>query len=238
MNKLSFFLAPLLFTLLVLGGCQKDKDLKILTEYVFDFNTGIEGWKVDFVDLPTTDLEIYELDYSHATLPQPLSQNEKGLMIQGHNRSDDLFMYATKQIDGLKPNTRYAVQFNIRLANNAYANSMGIGGSPGSSVYLKAGVTVAEPLKIVGDLGYEAHVLNIDKGNQAEGGKDMQVLGHVGHNGNDIIYQLIDRNNSDQLFEFTSDATGKAWLTVGTDSGFEGLSRIYYRYVKATFIEQ
>jgi len=54
-----------------------------------------EGWEVGFADLPADyDPSIYELDSGHRPLPESLEG--AGIYIQGHNRSDDLFMFLTK----------------------------------------------------------------------------------------------------------------------------------------------
>ena len=60
-------------------------------------------------DLPADyDPELYELDSSWGPLPPALVGH--GIYIQGHNRSDDLFMFLKVQVDGLEPNTAYVVE--------------------------------------------------------------------------------------------------------------------------------
>jgi hypothetical protein len=219
----------LLCCLVFLASCSK-KDPEPIFTFKYNFQTTLEGWQVGFADLPTTDIEHYELGYGHLPLPSPLPQDQRALMIHGHNRSDDLFMFAQKELTGLQPNTRYKADFKIVVANDAPTNSVGIGGSP-ASLYLKAGISAQEPQLLIGDLGYEAYVLNWDKGNQAEGGKDMVVLGTLGHTGEEFEYQLLTRTNA-QPFEFRTDGTGRAWVVVGTDSAFEGFSRLYYNQIE------
>ena len=61
-------------------------------EFRFSLEGGAEGWTAGFADLPVDfDPSIYELDSGHGPLPDGLEG--KGLYIQGHNRSDDLFMF-------------------------------------------------------------------------------------------------------------------------------------------------
>ena len=55
----------------------------------------------------------------------------------------------------------------------------GIGGSPGGSVFVKAGASTAEPVALEDGRGYLR--MNIDKGNQSGGGESMAVLGNVAH---------------------------------------------------------
>jgi hypothetical protein len=68
-----------------------------------------------------------------------------------------------------------AVDFHIDIASNTPEGLKGIGGSPGESVYVKAGATKHEPQVIEDDRGWLR--MNIDKGNQASEGEDMTNLG-------------------------------------------------------------
>ena len=142
--------------------------------YDYDFGSDAEGWTVGFADLPVDfDQSIFELDHEHRPLPDGLEGS--GVYVQGHNRSDDLFMFLKRQVGGLRPNAAYAVSVSLDLATNVPTASFGIGGSPGESVFVKAGASTAEP---VAEESRNRHLrMNIDKGNQANGGEDMVVLG-------------------------------------------------------------
>ena len=76
--------------------------------------------------------------------------------------------------------------------------------------------------------------VNIDKGNQSEGGKDALVLGTIGAGEDVEQYTLINRTNTDTPLTVRSDSDGKIWLIVGTDSGYEGLTTLYYSRIKVT----
>ena len=74
--------------------------------------------------------------------------------------------------------------------------------------------------------------MNIDKGNQSQGGENMVVLGHIGIPGEAFEYQLIQRNNLRNPVQITTDSSGSLWLIIGTDSGFEGTSTLYYNTIE------
>ncbi len=198
----------------------------------FNFEDDAEGWTVGFADLPVDhDQSIFELDYGHRPLPDGLEGS--GIYVQGHNRSDDLFMFLKRRVDGLRPNTVYAVSVSIDLATNVSAGLVGIGGSPGESVYVKAGASTVEPVAAEGD---NRHLrMNIDKGNQARGGESMVVLGNVAHS--DVVnreYRVKTLDNVDMPLNVKVDSESRGWLIVGTDSGFEGLSAFYYARISYT----
>ena len=194
--------------------------------YDYDFGSDAEGWTVGFADLPIGhDQSIFELDHGHRPLPDGLEGS--GIYVQGHNRSDDLFMFLKRQVGGLRRNAAYGVSISIDMATNVPTATFGIGGSPGESVYVKAGAATAQPVAAEGD---NRHLrMNIDKGNQANGGEDMVVLGNVAHG--EVVnreYRIKTLDNVDLPLSVSTDADGRVWLIVGTDSGFEGLSALYY----------
>ncbi len=201
-------------------------------EFDFSFETDADGWGIAFADLPEDyDESIYELDGGHRALPDGL--DGAGIYVQGHNRSDDLFMYLKRRVDGLTPAAPYTVSASVDLATNAALASVGIGGSPGSSVYVKAGASTAEPDAAPDSTGHLR--MDIDKGNQSRGGSQMAVLGTVGHPdivGNEFRLKTLDSMDSPVVVK--ADDSGSAWLIVGTDSGFEGLTRLYYDRIAFT----
>ena len=201
-------------------------------DFSFNFEGDAEGWIVEFADLLVNhDQSIYELDHGHRSLPDGLEGS--GIYVQGHNRSDDLFIFLKRQVGGLRPNAAYAVSVSIDLAPNVPAASVGIGGSPGESVFVKAGASTVEPVAEEGRNRYLR--MNIDKGNQANGGEDMIVLGNVAHG--EVVnreYRIKTLDNMDLPLSIETDGEGRVWLIVGTDSGFEGLSAFYYTRISYT----
>jgi len=202
-------------------------------EFKFTFADDAEGWAAGFADLPADyDQSIYELDSGYRELPAGLKGN--GLFLQGHNRSDDLFMFLGILVEGLRPQSRYRVRVAVDLATNVPAGLVGVGGSPGESVYVKAGVSAFEPMVVADEAGWLR--INIDKGNQATDGRHMVVLGNLAHpeiNGDE--YRIKTLGNQDHPIEVVTDTEGRAWLTIGTDSGFEGLTTVYYSGISYLF---
>jgi hypothetical protein len=127
------------------------------------------------------------------------------------------------------------------MATNIPEGMMGIGGSPGESVYVKAGATIVEPEVIEDSEGWFR--MTIDKGNQASEGEDMINLGNLANPnldpetaaGGDYAIKTLD--NEDRPFEVTTDARGVLWFIAGTDSGFEGLTMVYYENIHIVLSE-
>lgn len=217
----------LLLFMATLMACEKDDDPQgsDSQNFSYDFSSSAEGWTGDFADYPEGEEEFYELDFSHTTLPSPLDETEGALMLTGNNHSDDLFMYVKKEITGLIPNKEYNIKFEVKFASNVADNMVGIGGSPGESVYIKVGAAPIEPQKELDDMGW--YRMNIDKGNQSQSGDDMIVIGDFSNDTDENVYTLKTLTN-DTPFRATTNSNGSLWIIVGTDSGFEGTTTIYY----------
>lgn len=229
-------------------ACEDDNDnTPDKSTQTFEFTSNAEGWTAGFADLPKLltkeDSSIYELSFKwSATLPAEVGGNRAGaLFIAGHNRSDDLFMFFKRKITGLLPNTNYQVDFDVDLASEAPTGAVGIGGAPGESVYFKAGVSDKEPLAVL-DPQDNHYRMNIDKGQQSESGREMKVLGDIANgkpaNGlGSAPFTIIKRKTSAPI-SVKTDAQGACWIVLGTDSGFEGLTRLYYDRVGVVFTPQ
>ena len=226
-------ITPVLLAACLAGAsCSSTQEAAVTAEFDFSFRDGAEGWTAGFADYPVDfDPSIYELDSGHRPLPDGLDGH--GLYIQGHNRSDDLFMFFKRQVGGLKPDAEYTAVLSLVLATNVPAGLVGIGGSPGESVFVKVGAATVEPVPPEDGSGYFR--MNIDKGNQSNGGESMVVVGHVASPavaGEEYRIKTLD--NSGRPVNVTADGEGRLWLIVGTDSGFEGLSAFYYARIACT----
>lgn len=196
---------------------------------VSDFESTNDDWTGEYVEYDKVQEDIMEFKLQRAALPATLDTTKKAMKIEGHNRSDDMFMYLKKKVAGLEPNRTYSVTLEVQFATNYPANSVGIGGSPGSSVYMKAGASPSEPTKKLEGTYY---TVSIDKGQQATGGKEMPLIGDVSNGVDDFVYKLVKRSTETPV-QVKANAQGEIWLCVGTDSGFEGKTILYYDKITA-----
>jgi hypothetical protein len=229
----------LIYSLLAsIFGCTTSSDNSDTITFAFDFADSTEQWTGGFADYPVGEEDFFNLDFNRSSLPVPLDTNLQALRISGDNRSDDLFMFIKRKVDGLTPLANYSLNLEIQLASDSPEDAFGIGGGPGTSVFLKAGATGIEPVPILTEEpGFEDGYfrMNIDRGNQSLGGDDMPVIGNIAHSNEEFEYTLIERN----LNNFTVQASekGELWLIIGTDSGFEGTTTLYYSEIRAELTE-
>ena len=211
------------------SGCSDDGSLG----FDYDFARGPSGWVAGFADYPAGQRPLFMLEADYRPLPAPLDTSRSALYIAGTNRSDDLWMYYKTEV-ALPADTTYRVSFDVEIATSAPSGCVGVGGAPGEGVTVKAGVSLIEPDREQDAAGYWR--MNVDKGQQTQGGEDAVVIG-----------DLANSRSCEQGFEwelkrlggppmmFTTDSTGRAWLFVGTDSGFESRSAVYYTRFTALF---
>lgn len=200
--------------------------------FSFDFAEGYQGWTGGFADYPVADSVMYQLEFGRATLPLPLDTGKFALRISGNNHSDDLFMFIKKKITGLQPGTAYQLRIDVELASRAPTHAVGVGGPPGEGVTLKAGAVRTEPLAL--DAG-GFRVMNLDKANQSVPGPDMDTIGHVGVSDTTTVFTLISRSNATHLFTVTTGSAGEVWVCIGTDSGFESTTTLFYNRISLVF---
>lgn len=206
------------------------------TTFSFTFPRGSESWVGGFADYPVQAEFAYELAWGWENLPVSEQKNGKGLRLSGINRSDDLFMFAKRELTGLEPLTRYDVRFKTTLITNAPRGCVGVGGAPGENVYFKAGVSLLEPEAVLGQNHH--YRMNVDKGNQGAGGSQAIVLGDIANTQTDchhFRYEVKRFDSEAMPFTVTTDQTGNLWIFFGTDSGYESDTTIYLEKIEVIF---
>ncbi len=204
-------------------------------ELLFTFDADTEGWTGGFTDLAPDQANDVGFLLGHRQLPAETGLQGGALFISGKNVSDDLFMFLAHPVRGLRPETSYSLTFELELASDAPSGCVGVGGAPGESVYLKVGAAVERPGRMTASP--ESIRFNLDKGEQSTGGADAQMVGDVTNGTSDCgtaTYRLITRDNRASPFRVTTDSQGELWLLVGTDSGFEATTALYYDTIRVT----
>jgi hypothetical protein len=210
----------------------------------FDFRDGAQGWEAGFAEY-SPEMDGMMIDAEIKPLPSELGINGTGYYLQGMNRSDDLFMFLKRRLgndDGVVPGQEYRIMFTIVFASNAPSDAVGIGGSPGESVYLKAGASTVEPAVYL-DSADNHYLMNVDKGlGNSSDGTAASVVGNIANglsaeevNMENPPYVSLERQHEHQYI-VTASPDGELWLLVGTHSGFEGLTSIYYQSIAVTLI--
>lgn len=221
----------------------------------FDFRTGEQGWVGGFADYPDGFVdfdadgkplrraeEAYDLQSGLRPLPVELGVGGTGFLLSGENRSADLFMFLKRrlgQTEGIAPGRSYQISFGFTFASNA-PTGCGGAGSPGESVALKAGGAIIEPVAVSIQEGlFRFFRMNVDKGLQVNSGPAASFVDTI-ENGITceaatpaFPYVSLERTHTHNV-PVAAKRDGEVWLLVGTDSGFEGPTAIYYQRIEVT----
>ncbi|MFI5493593.1 hypothetical protein [Actinoplanes sp. NPDC051859] len=212
--------------------------------FSYNFAQGQQGWVADYADYSAeySDAkfhEFFETDHGIRRMPAGTATGT-GYYIQGNNHSDDLFMYLRKKLtkaDGIIPGKTYTVKSSVTFWSQEHAGQFGVGGSPGASVYVKAGASPQEPAVYV-DASDNHKRVQLEKGNQNNDGPQSVVLGNI-ENGlpsdSPKKWAKVKRTSTaTNTITVTAAADGTLWLHAGTDSGFESLTQLYYTNITTT----
>lgn len=203
------------------------------TSRSFDFRQGDHGWIGGFANVPVgLSPEEWQLDAGLHQLPPELGAGT-GYMMQGDNRSAELMMFLKKNLgpnDGVEPGRVYRVRFTIDFGSNM-AGDVWLGGP----VELLAGVSSDEPRVVPVD-----GILRLTtKSEKAAIGAETTMLGDIStgqHLGSgEPPYVALSRSGTVEVTA-RADESGNLWLMVGTRSGFEGFTRLFYRRITATLL--
>ena len=72
--------------------------------------------------------------------------------------------------------------------------------------------------------------MNIDKGNQRQDGTNMKLIGDFA-NGTDLFVYKLKSLSTTMPINVISNSNGELWVIIGTDSGFEATTTIYYNRI-------
>ena len=128
------------------------------------------------------------------------------------------------------------MSFELQIATDSPTGCVGVGGSPGEGVTVKAGVSATEPDRFE-EAGFWR--MNVEKGQQTNPGRAAVVLGDMANGravrSRPIVWVLKSFPSSSDSIDVTADRNGAVWLFVGTDSGFESRTDVYFTVLTATF---
>jgi hypothetical protein len=194
----------------------------------FSFENGSAGILPFFTDYGLTTTGFHFLAEVRQLPPnvEAPHHGRNAFYIQGDNHSDDLFMCLKGVLtgaDGIVSNHTYLLSFDIWFASRSN-NCIGVGGSE-DSVWLKAGGSGVEPVPLLQG-NYVS--INVDKGDQSQGGENLGVIDNI-WNGKEcpISEWVMLHKPYDHPFPITASGD-ELWIAVGTESGFEALTGVYY----------
>jgi hypothetical protein len=197
--------------------------------YSYDFTQGQQGWLGG--DSEFAVAMAMEVNFLAGMQASPIPPHQMALHIFGNNVSDDLFVYATKQLTGLLPNRAYSVRVEATLISDT-------GNVGGSSQIIKLGASTVEPSSIiVMENAAPYYRMNVDIGGSSTSGKNAVNSGDLSGTGGPNPELELLTFKTPRSVVVQSDPNGNLWLLVGVDSAFEILTEVYFTEITATLRE-
>lgn len=204
----------------------------------YTFDEDLQGFSVFSADYDTDHPYNDQIFIGLAATPEPF-EYRNSLKFKWNNYSDDMKGVIFKQFDGLEANKKYTVTFELDLVTYISYECGGIGGSPSEGVNAKGAILNYKPERIIVDGDYRANVQDSQKGNNE--GDETVWIGDIGLPTTTCVSDPADRIweqktiKNEQEFIFTNDNQGEAWLYISLDSGFEGVTEVYYTDLRVTY---
>ena len=203
----------------------------------FNLDRGRQDFEALFLDYWDGEEDSMELEWEHAALPDRWSHRH-GVRISGNNRTDDLMMVLMRPIDGLEPDTDYRLELEMQFATDVPSGCVGVGGSPGESVFMRLGAAGERPDYVLEDSASgdmpPMRRPSIDLGQQSAPGERALAVGDMANGLDDEWCTDPDRpwrlkrvSTAGQHFKVTTDDNGRIWVYGLSDSGFESTSTWY-----------
>ncbi|MEX0720307.1 MAG: hypothetical protein WD059_06545 [Balneolaceae bacterium] len=215
-------------------------DPDVVGEYEFDFRESDHDWEPFFTDYNVGRGDDMELTADYRTLPEPLDAEGSGHFLSAVNHSDDVKMLLRKEVEGLEPNTNYHVQFSVQFATNVPSGCAGIGGAPGESVMIIADASEIMPEPFIEEENEDYYRLNVQHRGGPQSWYQNAIMGDIANSQeceDDPEYEFKELNSEEDHDQVTTDEEGRVWLLIGTRSGFEGQTDLYFTYFSADFRE-
>jgi len=200
-------------------GCSPDMESADFIS-TFDFATVDQQWIGGISDYPSDYEDSSEYVVRSAQLAYSSVYDGIELSISAENPYGEIFYFFKREIEGLKPNKNYKLDFEF-LVSSQLASGATIGDS--EDIYLKIGAVNYEPQlkKVQLDDEEEYVMLNVDKGSSnSDTGSDLTNVGSIRDFTGDEA-EAISGHTFDIPIQVRTDGNGKIWLVIGVDSGIK-----------------
>lgn len=218
------------------GNSSKESDIPLPVKqqlnFSFDFAEDEQEFLIDAADFAVEHPLNSSIEKQLSSLPVPYEYRQ-GIKFSWNNYNQDIKGFIKKKVTGLKANSEFEVDFSVNILTYMSEECLGVGGSPGRDVTIKAGVLPAEPIKMIDESGlFPTYRLNIS--DDLFGGEDTVYLGNIGLPilcdetfwQQEKVWEIKSVINEDDVI-IESNTRGDAWLYLSLDSGVGSVSEVY-----------
>jgi len=211
-------------------------------EFIFSYNfsSGIGEWETGFAEYPLSAEDTMQIDVDIISAPPELGAGDSLLRLAAIDPVGDLFSFIKLKITGLPAESNFTVLVETEFATLNF-DTLGTVYDGDLPVHVKAGIFETDPLLVASEdslsVGYAFNEFDIDKGNNADAGADMVLLGTLNMPEPQVFTSILRANNNGRELSGSTDADGNMWLLIGTDSEAKMHQAFYYSRVAVLFDE-
>jgi len=237
LRKKSAGSAGCLFSLILMScGGGSTNSIEVIDEkqslyYDYDFSESEQGFVIDIADYQIDHPLNQSITAELSKLPPPY-EYRRGIQYSWDNYNQDIKGFIKLKLKDINPNKQFNVEFTVSILTFMSEECLGIAGSPGKDVTVKAGILEKEPSKFVVDDGL-SKTYRIDIDDELYGGEDTTYLGHIGlpitcddnFFDNKFIWEIKSLTHDEEV-SFVS-TSGEVWYYISIDSGVGGNTQVY-----------
>ncbi|ADY56173.1 hypothetical protein Sgly_1876 [Syntrophobotulus glycolicus DSM 8271] len=226
MRNKSLIIILIVFNCFLLGCGKAAENQKQSLTHSFEKDT--EGWSGYFsanLTLPVSAENHSSLEFKNAAIPLP-DQKKKALLLRADSYRNSIFMYVLKKIDSFKlePDSVYSVALTFDLATSMPANLQEYGGTPGQTIFVKAGFPNAKP----GIVTSTQHPLIGNLSNEYI--ENLESIGNIAKSSSsDMSFELKPFHYQSTV---KTDGEGSFWIIIGVNSQFEVPLELYISNIR------
>jgi len=187
----------------------------------FVFADSSEIWQGGFSDFQSKLENDLKLSYGIEPLPLVFLQPENSQALSWRSLNtigEPLFMFASRKISTLKPNTEYSVGFAFETGFQILEGNEFVLRESQRNIYLKAGVTNFLPNAVESEVNDGVITPNFDKGLSPNGsGRDLTLMGNL-IVGQSAFRNILTTSLSSQPIIVQTNSEGEVWAIIGADS--------------------
>jgi len=204
------------------------------TTLTYDFSDESLGFEPFFSDYPPSrDAHDSEkalgLEGVHQRLLGDFSETQ-GWLLSGLNTSENLFLGLKGKMSGYQPDTILQARVKATLVTSTPKSCDIEGFTPGESVFVKLGVSVAEPkVTLEGTIDGNIVGVSVDKGKGEASGNTVQTVGNLANEATCEDKQAWEskRYEMSQSVTIKTNSNGEFWVFIGGEATEEGKTEFY-----------
>ncbi|MCC5931576.1 MAG: hypothetical protein JJU28_20180 [Cyclobacteriaceae bacterium] len=192
----------------------------------FDFTDGLQNWSAGIAGHSIEESQENLLEVSHSSLPT-LFNDSKALKIRAKIDGEKIFMFIKRQVHGLDPNANYQIVCEVRLGAELLTET---DRNSNAEVLFKYGSSSLEPM-VSANVDEGIYALNLNAMSREVSGGEIKTVQKINPPVSRQMPAVHTVNTFNIPLQGSTDAEGKLWILMGTESDLQSELAFYYNAI-------